>query len=190
MKIVQILNNKAHWIFEAESIPNYPPDPEGKEIILVDITNQPDVQEGWEYDPETQTFTKPTPSQQDLEESPHLTDAQLPITHEDLMEIQLLHLKLTLENLTAKKNGRMLRKEDSSLLNSIIKGFAILIFRNKLTTANIPISIREKVEEELIAMYKKALTEGKIQLNQVPDDFIEAVNILLNADDKRTGTES
>ena len=59
MRIAQILHDKTHWIFEGEKIPNWPPDPEGNPIILIDITDKPEVQEGWEYDKETGEFTEP-----------------------------------------------------------------------------------------------------------------------------------
>ena len=49
MRIAQILHNKAHHIFEADEIPDWPPDPEGDPIILVDISDHPEVQEGWDY---------------------------------------------------------------------------------------------------------------------------------------------
>ncbi|RIJ65543.1 hypothetical protein [Rummeliibacillus sp. POC4] len=54
MKFAQILYNKAHWIFEAEEKPAFAPN-----IILVDITDKPDVQEGWYYNGDTVEFTKP-----------------------------------------------------------------------------------------------------------------------------------
>lgn len=53
-KFAQILHNKAHWIFEAEEKPEYAPD-----IVLVDITDKLDIQEGWDYDSETGVFTEP-----------------------------------------------------------------------------------------------------------------------------------
>lgn len=59
MRIAQILNNKAHWIFEAKEMPNLPPDPEGNPILLIDITSKPEVREGWEYCKETGGFTEP-----------------------------------------------------------------------------------------------------------------------------------
>jgi hypothetical protein len=61
LRIAGILNNKAHWIFEAEEIPNLPPTPQGNQITLVDITNKLEVQEGWDYNPETGEFTEPEP---------------------------------------------------------------------------------------------------------------------------------
>ncbi|MEK3935915.1 hypothetical protein MKY41_11360 [Sporosarcina sp. FSL W7-1349] len=53
-KFAQILYNKAHWIFEAEEKPEFAPN-----IVLVDITGNAEVQEGWDYDPETGVFTEP-----------------------------------------------------------------------------------------------------------------------------------
>lgn len=50
----QILYGKAHWIFEAEEMPDYGPD-----IVLVEITDKPEVKEGWDYNPETGEFTEP-----------------------------------------------------------------------------------------------------------------------------------
>lgn len=54
MRIAQILNNKAHWIFEAVEKPEF-----AQNIILMDITGQDDVCEGWDYDEETGAFTAP-----------------------------------------------------------------------------------------------------------------------------------
>jgi hypothetical protein len=59
MRIAQILHGKAHWIFEAPEIPNWPPDPQGNPIVLVDISDKPDVQEGWDYNADTGGFTSP-----------------------------------------------------------------------------------------------------------------------------------
>lgn len=49
-----IQNNKAHWVFEAEQKPEFAPD-----IVLIDITDHPEVQEGWDYDSTTNTFINP-----------------------------------------------------------------------------------------------------------------------------------
>lgn len=55
MRIAQILHNKAHWIFEAETMPEFAPN-----IVLVDITNvTPAPQEGWDY--QNGTFSEPQP---------------------------------------------------------------------------------------------------------------------------------
>lgn len=59
MRIVQILHNKAHWIFEAEEMPNFPPDQQGNPIMLVDITDKSEVQEGWDYNPKTGELSEP-----------------------------------------------------------------------------------------------------------------------------------
>lgn len=44
-KFVQIENKKAHWIFEAAEKPEFAPN-----IVLVEITGQDHVCEGWDYD--------------------------------------------------------------------------------------------------------------------------------------------
>lgn len=54
MRFAQILKGKAHWIFEAEAMPEFAPD-----IVIVDITHKPEVQEGWVYNEETGDFTAP-----------------------------------------------------------------------------------------------------------------------------------
>lgn len=56
MQFAQILNGKVHWIFEDVKKPEFAPN-----IKLVDITGNSDVQEGWNYDAETQTFLQPEP---------------------------------------------------------------------------------------------------------------------------------
>lgn len=68
MRIAQILHNKAHWIFEADEMPAWPPDPDGNPIVLLDITDQPEVQEGWDYDGET--FTAPAEPEPQPEPAP------------------------------------------------------------------------------------------------------------------------
>lgn len=55
-RYAQILNNKAHWIFEADKKPKFAPD-----IVLIDITGSSEVQEGWDYDAETGAFTETNP---------------------------------------------------------------------------------------------------------------------------------
>lgn len=59
MRFAQILNNVVHWIFEADEKPDLPPDPEGNQIIIIDITNNSEVQESWGYSPDTGEFIKP-----------------------------------------------------------------------------------------------------------------------------------
>lgn len=53
-RFVQIYNKKAHWIFEAEVQPVFAPD-----IVIKDITNKPDIKEGWDYDEVFDAFTAP-----------------------------------------------------------------------------------------------------------------------------------
>lgn len=54
-KYAQILNNKAHWVFEAEEIPEFAPN-----IVMKDITDVvPQPQEGWDYNQETGWFSPP-----------------------------------------------------------------------------------------------------------------------------------
>lgn len=56
-KYAQILNNKAHWIFESDAEPQFAPD-----IVIVEITpGMGDVQEGWDYDEVSQKFPPPEP---------------------------------------------------------------------------------------------------------------------------------
>lgn len=58
-KFAQIQNNKVHWVFEAEVMPEFAPN-----IVLLDITGYPHVAEGWGYiDGE---FIDPTPTLEDL----------------------------------------------------------------------------------------------------------------------------
>ena len=47
-RFAQIEYSKAHWIFEAEEIPEFAPN-----IVLVDITGNTEVKEGWDYDSAT-----------------------------------------------------------------------------------------------------------------------------------------
>lgn len=49
MRIAQILNDRVHWIFEADEMPDWPPYPDGTKPLLVDLGGNPDVQEGWLY---------------------------------------------------------------------------------------------------------------------------------------------
>lgn len=53
-KFAQVISNRVHWIFEADEQPAFAPN-----IVLIDITDSPEVKEGWDYDFETNTFTEP-----------------------------------------------------------------------------------------------------------------------------------
>lgn len=57
LKFAQVLNEKAHWIFESETEPQFAPN-----IVIVEITPaMGDVREGWNYDEVSRTFTPPEP---------------------------------------------------------------------------------------------------------------------------------
>ncbi|MCL2616857.1 MAG: hypothetical protein FWD96_04345, partial [Defluviitaleaceae bacterium] len=58
-RYAMILYNKAHWIFEQDTTPDFPPDPQGNPMVVVDITDKPDVCEGWDFDPATGAFSEP-----------------------------------------------------------------------------------------------------------------------------------
>lgn len=72
MKFAQILFDKAHWVFEADEKPEFAPN-----IVLVDITNRNDIQEGWDYNDRTGEFTAPTiPEPTPVEPQPSLEEMQ------------------------------------------------------------------------------------------------------------------
>lgn len=60
MRYAQVLNEKAHWVFESEERPVFAPD-----ILLVEVG--PEVQEGWPWDGEA--FIPPQPAEMTLEEA-------------------------------------------------------------------------------------------------------------------------
>ncbi|NYV67290.1 hypothetical protein HYI36_18625 [Bacillus sp. Gen3] len=71
-KFVQIYKNKAHWIFEAEEKPEFHPS-----IIILDITGDNEIQEGWDYDETTNTFSAPyVPDPVPIPETPTLEEMQ------------------------------------------------------------------------------------------------------------------
>ena len=88
MRIAQILNDTAHWIFEADAIPGWPPGPDGAEMVFADITGTPAVQEGWLYDAAAGVFTPP--------EAPTPEPAPVPVppepTNTALAELQMIQL--------------------------------------------------------------------------------------------------
>ncbi|MEK3933990.1 hypothetical protein MKY41_01615 [Sporosarcina sp. FSL W7-1349] len=77
-RFAQIELEKVHWIFEAEERPEFAPN-----IVLVDITDQPDVQEGWHYDFATGIFTEPAfepepiPDLENSEPQPSMEEIQV-----------------------------------------------------------------------------------------------------------------
>jgi len=52
---------KVHQIIQQETMPVYGPTPSGGILKIIDITNNPDVKEGWGYDAETGSFSEPIP---------------------------------------------------------------------------------------------------------------------------------
>lgn len=58
-RFAQIQDNKVHWVFEAEKMPQFAPD-----IVLLDITDYPQVAEGWGF--VNGGFVDPTPTLDEL----------------------------------------------------------------------------------------------------------------------------
>lgn len=86
-KFAQILYNKAHWVFEAEEKPEF-----HESIIILDITDKPEVQEGWDYDEETGNFTEPV-----YEEIP--VEPEVPVETVE-QKIEALRAKMEEDQLT------------------------------------------------------------------------------------------
>ena len=63
MRIAQILHGKAHWItnwdFTPEEWAEFISRRKPHNNLYVDITDKPEVQEGWNYDEATGTFSEP-----------------------------------------------------------------------------------------------------------------------------------
>ena len=65
MKIAQILHSRLHYIFEADEIPDWPPDQDGNSIVLIDVTGK-DCKEGDGYNHVTGA-TVPYPEPETIE---------------------------------------------------------------------------------------------------------------------------
>ena len=83
MRYAQILYGKAHWIFESDEKPKFAPN-----IILIDVTDKQDVQEGWDYNNETGEFTPPEMLQEPVEMLSTLEEMQI----EQLYQTALLEM--------------------------------------------------------------------------------------------------
>jgi hypothetical protein len=64
MRVAQIVNNKAHWIFDPKEVLGADTLEQVKarftpEQVFIDISDQSEVQEGWTYDGETNNFIGP-----------------------------------------------------------------------------------------------------------------------------------
>lgn len=90
MRIAQILYDKAHRIFEAEEIPEFPPGPEGEPIELIDITKVK-VEEGYLYDRELGVFIQPEPE--------NIMEASSVIVNplEEIKELQYIQLEASVD---------------------------------------------------------------------------------------------
>ena len=105
MRIAQILNGAAHWIFEADEMPVWPPGPDGKAMVLMDITAFPDVSEGWLYDEETGGFAEPL-----AEEGPPPSQGQ-PVPGMSVEELILIQMCAQAEAYEAQQAAAAEQKE-------------------------------------------------------------------------------
>jgi len=67
MRFAIILNEAVHAIFEQDTAPNLPPDPQGNPIVVIDITDRPEVCEGWGYDADVVSFAAPVAAHSSFE---------------------------------------------------------------------------------------------------------------------------
>jgi len=56
-----IKDNKVHWIHSGNKLPVLGPTSNGETLEIVDISERPEVQEGWVRDVETGTLSEPSP---------------------------------------------------------------------------------------------------------------------------------
>lgn len=85
-KFVQILYGKAHWIFEAETKPEF-----SDEIVLIDITDDTTgIVEGWDYDSDTGLLTEPVPWVPPVDDTPTQQDVSEEILLETKYQTALL----------------------------------------------------------------------------------------------------
>lgn len=106
-RYAQILYEKAHWIFETDETLKQLYQRFAPDIVFVDITDKPEVQEGWDYDgvnftapqdePVTPQPTPPTPPTAD-ELALALTGAQIKLAEQqgliDYLAIAVTDLQL------------------------------------------------------------------------------------------------
>lgn len=86
LRIAQILHSQAHWIFEDDTIPVFPSDANGEGIVLIDITEHPEIQEGWDYNVETNEFTEPIIPEPEVHPTPEYVAPDPTIQEEILYE--------------------------------------------------------------------------------------------------------
>ena len=82
-KFAQLLYGKAHWVFEADVMPEFAPD-----IVLKDITDLvPQPEEGWNYDPTTDTFTAPVVPVQSLQDAQQVKVTELTLAYDQALAV-------------------------------------------------------------------------------------------------------
>jgi hypothetical protein len=59
MRIAQIVNNKAHWIFATDETMEQLKSRFVPDMVFVDITGNAEVQEGWDYNAAAGEFSEP-----------------------------------------------------------------------------------------------------------------------------------
>ena len=91
MKFAQIVDDKVHWIFESEEKPVFAP-----YIILIDITDREDIEEGWTY--KDGEFTKPELAPKEVVKEPIDTE-------KIAMSEAIINLTMQLEELKLKIEG-------------------------------------------------------------------------------------
>jgi hypothetical protein len=84
-RYAQILYEKAHWIFETDETLEQLYQRFAPDIVFVDITNRPEVQEGWDYD--GVNFTAP-------QDEPVTPQPALPTTDELALALTDAQIKL------------------------------------------------------------------------------------------------
>jgi hypothetical protein len=82
MLIAHIIDDRVHFIFEAKEIPKYPPYPNGEIPVLVDISEQTYIEEGWGWNFETKKGYK---IKEAIEDTPNKTK-ELIIAVEELIK--------------------------------------------------------------------------------------------------------
>lgn len=148
-RFAQIYNKKAHWIFEAETKPEFAPD-----IILVDITNlSPQPQEGWDYDIGTNTFNVPEIIQPSLED----------VKKQKISQINNLYYQKLESGFTSSATGSQLVYDFTPKSQDLWKELFIAIDKNFFPDAYFPMSITLK--------NNNVVHHTKAQLQQIEFDI-------------------
>lgn len=71
-RFAQIVDNKVYYVYVEKERPPFPDD-----VLLIDVTNKLEVQEGWDYNEITEEFTAPVISEpEQAEPRPSLEEMQ------------------------------------------------------------------------------------------------------------------